>query len=327
MQFGDFLGADEVKSRLEQDFSRFPHAVLLQGEPGCGKRTLARWIAAAAVCANDARRPCGGCRACARVLAGGHPDVRELTGTGTTGTVKVEQIRDLRQDALRPPLEAGVKVYIVPDADKLTEQAQNALLKTLEEPPAYVRFILTAPAKDRLLDTIVSRVQTFSLQTPPPAECAAWVLRNKPEADPEKVQTLSVQMNGNIGRVLAALQDETDDPALTAAAGVLGALLQPDENPLLQAMAPFSKDRVLFGEMMRRAGLILRDACVLRAGAKALVGGAPETAEKLAKTLPQKNLMTMAEICRQMETDAGRNANMALLSTVACAKLRTAAGK
>jgi hypothetical protein len=224
-------------------------------------------------------------------------------------------------------VEAGVKVYIVPDADKLTEQAQNALLKTLEEPPAYVRFVLTAPAKDRLLDTIVSRVQTFSLQTPPPAECAAWVLRNKPEADPEKVQTLSVQMNGNIGRVLAALQEETDDPALAAAAGVLGTLLQPDENPLLQAMAPFSKDRALFGEMMRRAGLILRDACVLRAGAKALVGGAPETAEKLAKTLPQKNLMTMAEICRQMETDAGRNANMALLSTVACAKLRTAAGK
>lgn len=327
MQFGDFLGADEVKSRLEQGFSRFPHAVLLQGEPGCGKRTLARWIAAAAVCANDARRPCGGCRACARVLEGNHPDVREVLGTGTTGTVKVDQIRELRQDALRPPLEADVKVYILPDAHKMVEQAQNALLKILEEPPAYVRFILTVPAKDRLLDTIVSRVQVFSLQVPSPEDCAAWVLRQKPEADADRVRALSQQMSGNIGRVLAALGEEMEDPALAAARDLLEAVLQPDENPLLRAVAPFSKDRNLFGDMMRRAGLILRDACVLRAGANSLVSGAPETAAKLSQTLPQRNLMTMAEICRQMETDAGRNANMALLSTVACAKLRTAAGK
>lgn len=327
MLFRDFLGADEVKARLNSGVERFPHAVLLLGEKGCGKRTLARWIAAAAVCTDSARRPCGVCRACLRVLEDGHPDVRMLTGTGVGGALKIEQIRDLRQDALRPALEAPVKVYILPDAHKMTEQAQNALLKILEEPPAGVRFVLTAPTQDKLLPTILSRVQTFWLQPPPVEDCVAWILKQHPKADSARVQALAQQFGGNIGQVLEALEQETDEPTLAAAAAALKALLTPDENQLLETLAAFSRDRIRFAAVMRRSAVILRDACARRAGAQTTIGGSDETAAYLAQQLPQKQLMQLIGVCRKMADACERNANMTLLVTACCAAMRTAAGR
>lgn len=327
MQFRDFLGADEVKARLSGGPERFPHAVLLLGEKGCGKRTLARWIAAAAVCTDSARRPCGVCRACLRVLEDNHPDVRMLVGTGAGGALKIEQIRELRQDAVRPPLEALVKVYILPDAHKMTEQAQNSLLKILEEPPAGIRFVLTAPAQDKLLPTILSRVQVFRLRAPDVEDCIGWILRERPQADAARVQSLARQFGGNIGQVLETLDQETDEPSLAASVALLNALLEPDENPLLETLAAFSKDRNEFAAVMNRSVLLLRDACAVRAGAQGTIGGEEETAAKLAQQLPQKQLIRLIEVCRRMADAAQRNANMVLLVTACGAAMRTAAGR
>lgn len=141
-----------------------PHAMLLVGPPGVGKGTLAEDIAAGLVCrAGDlSARPCRDCRACRALEHGNHPDVHRLGPTGAGLVISIggreeRGVRDLVRDLSLLPVEGGARVAIVAAADRMTEDAQSAFLKTLEEPPAGTVLILTASDEERLLPTIRSR--------------------------------------------------------------------------------------------------------------------------------------------------------------------------
>jgi DNA polymerase III subunit delta' len=135
------------------------HAVLLVGPPSVGKTTLALDLAAMLMCSTAEldRRPCGECRGCHLVASGNHPDVHHLRPDGPGGQVRIEQVRGLATDLALLPVEAGARVAIVEAAHRLNEDAQNALLKTLEEPPAGVTIVLCADDEERLLPTVRSR--------------------------------------------------------------------------------------------------------------------------------------------------------------------------
>lgn len=151
---------------------RAPHAVLLVGAEGVGKTTLALDLAAGLLCTADdpAARPCGACRACRMVAAGGHPDVHRLApegpgrqvGIGGPGA-RAPGIRDLIGALSLLPVEGGARVAIVESAQRMNEDAQAALLKTLEEPPGGVTLILCADAEEPLLPTIRSRCARLRL--------------------------------------------------------------------------------------------------------------------------------------------------------------------
>jgi DNA polymerase-3 subunit delta' len=141
-----------------------PHALLLVGPAGVGKSTLAEDIAAALVCRDAAPelRPCRTCRACRAFEHGNHPDVHRLAPTGAGSVIPIggreeRGVRDLVRDLALLPVEGGARVAIVTAADRMTEDAQSAFLKTLEEPPAGAILILTAADEERLLPTIRSR--------------------------------------------------------------------------------------------------------------------------------------------------------------------------
>ena len=162
MRFDAFLGNDALRAQLSAACAagKLPHCVALVGPEGSGKHTLARILAAAMQCQADGEQPCGRCAACRKVFAGNHPDVtvcedpdHKLFGVG--------QARLVGADACVRPNEGRSKVYLFPQ--ELNPQAQNALLKLIEEPPAYAAFLFLTPEPERLLPTVRSRCQLFSM--------------------------------------------------------------------------------------------------------------------------------------------------------------------
>ena len=134
MDFPGFLGNAGVKEAISAAFAsgRFPHAIILQGETGCGKRTLAGLIARALVCRDREHAPCGACPACVRAAAGSHPDIRVVEGSGATRSLSVDAVKSLIADAYRMPEEADYSVYILLLGDRTLEPAQNKLLKVIQ---------------------------------------------------------------------------------------------------------------------------------------------------------------------------------------------------
>lgn len=157
---GGAQAAEDLRAAL--DSGRVPHAVLLEGKPGSGAREAALSLAQAAVCLAESGRPCGKCAGCVKALAGSHPDITVLDGEENPKIFPVDTIRDIRAGAWIQPNEAPHRVYVLLGAHHMSEAAQNALLKVLEEPPANVLFILTAENASALLPTIRSRVEIFS---------------------------------------------------------------------------------------------------------------------------------------------------------------------
>ncbi len=327
MDFPGFLGNDEVKTALSAAFAsfRFPHAVVLQGEAGCGKRTLAGLIAKALVCRDRKHAPCGTCPSCVRAAAGSHPDIRVVEGSGATRSLSVDTVKAVTADAYRMPEEADVSVYILLLGDRTQDAAQNKLLKVIEEPPEGAVFLLVCESAEQLLPTIRSRVQSFTLRPPPEREAAALV-RERLGLSGEEADRLASLCGGNIGRMLEEAQNGDSARAASIAAEMARAMLEPTGDGLFSAAAPLQKDRKLCREALARLAAVFRDACVLRAGGTSLLAGAPKEADLLG-SLPIKRLCALPGLAEEFRQKADRNANMPLLVTCLCARLREAAGR
>lgn len=138
------------------------HAYLITGGSGDSRAALIKRLTAAYLCQGD-DPPCGRCRPCRKVETGAHPDVSRTTPAPDKQEITVEQIRSLRADAYVRPNEGKRKVYVVSPADAMNPAAQNALLKVLEEGPAYAAFLLDTDRPGKLLDTVRSRCELLAL--------------------------------------------------------------------------------------------------------------------------------------------------------------------
>lgn len=218
----DVVANERLRARLGDELSigKLSHAYILLGERGSGKHTLALHIAAALACErqSDASSPlpCKTCPACRKILEGNSPDVIYIN-RADKATLGVDPIRELRQDVYIPPNDLSVKVYIIEEAHLMTPQAQNAFLLTLEEPPAYVLFLLLCENASLLLETVKSRAPILRME-PVPNDQILQCLREKvPEArqmwesDRAALEEIAVAADGSIGRALELL-----DPKLYA---------------------------------------------------------------------------------------------------------------
>lgn len=215
MTLSEFVGNRPTVRAIEGMLrgGRLPHAVLIGGEKGLGRHTLARILAAGAVCAGEAP-PCGECRECRLTGQGTHPDISIIEPDGAA--IKVEQIRVLRQAAFVLPNQAARRVFLIDGADKMNDAAANALLKVLEEPPATAMFILLAERPSALLETILSRCVCFTLSAPEPEAAAAYLLRREPGREAADIRAAAVAAGGNIGVAMELLGSPDETGALCA---------------------------------------------------------------------------------------------------------------
>ncbi|PNY81547.1 DNA polymerase III subunit gamma/tau [Deinococcus koreensis] len=158
---------DVLKVALEQ--GRVGHAYLFSGPRGVGKTTTARLIAMTANCTGPLPKPCGECESCLSVRAGSHPDVMEIDAASNNS---VDDVRELREKVSLAAMHGGKKIYILDEAHMMSRAAFNALLKTLEEPPGHVIFILATTEPEKILPTILSRCQHYRFRRLTPEEIA-----------------------------------------------------------------------------------------------------------------------------------------------------------
>lgn len=313
--FGGFVGNRDTVTRLDSMLSsgRVPHAFIIEGQEGTGRRTLANMLARAIACTGE-NKPCGVCECC---RMSENPDI--VTVLPDKANITVDRIRAVRDEAYILPNQSDKRVFIIPNADLMNEQAQNALLKVFEEPPKRVAFILTCEYSGQLLDTVVSRAAVIKLSPPEKEEAVAYILSEYPQYDRSDVETSVSSESGNIGRALISLcgSDKTD---LTARQ-ILVCLPERSELVLMKALTVLEKDRGLAKSVLNRMAELVSDALALKMGAPKHF-----TENDICKLLAEKftrvHLLGVADVCRRARMDCDANCNGSLMVTNLCACIR-----
>ena len=202
------------------------HAYLISGPPHIGKTTLAQSLALALTCqSSNSARPCGQCRSCLLINTGKHPDVQLIEPDGAR--VKIDQVRALQHDLSLRPVEGRYRVAIFDQFEVATVEAQNALLKTLEEPPDFVVLIVLASNPEWLLPTIVSRCQQVPLR-PLTIVQVREALVKKWDLETNQANLLAHLSGGRLGWAVSAAHDPSIMPARAKYLDDLQALLKAD---------------------------------------------------------------------------------------------------
>ena len=248
-------------SQIEND--RIPHAIIIEGEKGLGRHILSEFLSSAILCTGNSS-PCGECRSCRMSIAHSHPDISTVAPEDKKKNIAVAQIRELRQSAFIKPHLGNRRVFIIDKAETMNEQAQNTLLKILEEPPAGVYFLLLTESAKAMLETVLSRCVTFKLAPPPRSEAVEWIIGNiKPKRDVELIKRALDESKGNIGRAVELLRKRNSDSPEAIAKTFSELLFSGDEYTMLLTLNKFQQDRpkadVFLSSFKYEISLLLRE--------------------------------------------------------------------
>ena len=239
MNFSDIVGQESIKEQLQGAIStgRVSHAYILYGEVRSGKEFVAKVFAQALLCEKPVTKqdgtiePCGECHSCRQAMTANHPDIIYVPST-----IGVEEIRDRIVETVQvKPYQGPYKIYIVEEAEKLTVQAQNVLLKTIEEPPAYVVFILLTSSTEALLPTILSRCVLLNMRPVRDDEMRTYLMEqlHVPES---RAEICIAFARGNIGRAKALAASEDFDKIRTNALSLLKNIHEMDTADIMEAL-------------------------------------------------------------------------------------------
>ena len=259
--FNNFVGNKNVKEIIGGMLNggHIPHAILLEGEQGLGKRTLSRELAKSILCMNGAEACCE-CRSCKLFDAGSNPDFSVISPV--KNIISVDEIRTLRRRAYDRPDRCESKVYIIEDAEKMNVSAANAFLKILEEPPQYVVFILLSCSASMLLETIISRCTVLTLNAPTFIEAKAVLKSTCQDATDEQIESALSLTDNNIGRAIAQLQNEKSGDDAKTVELVMTALGGHHSYEVLKILSRYNRDSAGFSSFLKllysRASIELR---------------------------------------------------------------------
>lgn len=293
MNFAKLQLNDEVKMRLSSaiDTGTLSHAVLLTGGTEKERKELSLHIAQALLCENS-EKPCLKCTSCKKIKSGIHPDVTIISGeAGKLRSIKIDTIRSIRNQAYIVPNESPFQIFIILEASGMGEEAQNALLKILEEPPATARFILASRSRDDFRQTILSRVTPFAIS----------------------------EDSG-----LAAGEKE-NPKAVAAAKEILTALASKNEYKIIVSSGALEKDKKTYKAALEKMLLMLRNAVV--ANFSDIQTDEDGIENRLSAVFSPKELLHMQTQIKELLADADKNANDNLLLTRLSIKLMSCIDK
>jgi DNA polymerase-3 subunit gamma/tau len=325
-QFADVVGQGHVTQTLQNAIKakRIAHAYLFVGPRGIGKTSLARLFAKALNCHEGPTvTPCDKCDSCREIMSGSSMDVMEIDGASNTG---VDQVRELRENVKYAPTRGPYKIYIIDEVHMLSTAAFNALLKTLEEPPAHVKFFFATTEAHKVLATIVSRCQRFDLRRIPAAlivERLQLIAREEGvDLDGDAALAIARGAEGGLRDAESALDqliafrgNKITEPDVLAVFGLVSrrtletladALLRGDVPTLVATVAELDEA----GKDMQRLNLEMLDyfrgllvlMCAPEAAAKMdVVTAQLETFQKQATLTTPDRLLRIAEVLSQTE--------------------------
>ena len=201
--FKDVVGHKDILKYISSavENNRVSHAYILNGERGSGKKMLANLFAMTLLCETGDNEPCGKCHSCKQAESGNHPDIIRVTHE-KPNSISVDDIRTQVNNTVDiKPYQGPYKVYIIPQADMMTPQAQNAILKTIEEPPSYAVFLLLTETAETLLPTINSRCVMLKLRNIKDTLIKKYLMENL-EIPDYKADMCTAFAQGNMGRAI-----------------------------------------------------------------------------------------------------------------------------
>ena len=326
--FPELFGNQATVSRLGRALSdgTLPHALILCGPRGSGRRTLARTIAAAMVCEGGAGTPlpCGRCEVCRRIREEIHPDVHTIRPEEGKSLIPVSRIREMRAEMSLSASEAARRTFIIEDSERMNAAAQNALLVSLEEPPDGVVILLLTESEEALLPTVRSRAQTVRMQLFSEEMLSRCLADNERFSalagrDAAAADALLRAAHGTIGGALALL-DGTQLAEILRQREIVDAIVEAlgerGNAALYAAMRPLGNGkREETVALLALLGEALRDLVLCKRG-----GGTPllyyrdeAVAEAHAEGIGLRRLFALADAVDEAAQDLAMNANVGVV--------------
>lgn len=207
--FQQIIGHEQIINHLKSamKWNKVSHAYIFNGEKGSGKKMLANAFAQMLQCEGEGEKPCGTCRSCRQAESGNHPDIIRVIHE-KPNSIGIEDIREqLAGDIQIKPYQSRYKIYIVPDSEKMTVQAQNALLKTIEEPPSYAVILFLTTNAASFLPTILSRCVVLNMKPVPDTEVRKYLMEHV-EIPDYQADVCTAFAQGNIGKAVKLATSE-----------------------------------------------------------------------------------------------------------------------
>ena len=265
-QFRDIIGQEQIKEHLRNAIitDKVSHAYIINGEKSSGKEFIAKVFAMALQCEKGGEEPCQECHSCKQALSANHPDIIRVTHE-KPNTISVDDIRaQVNNDVGIKPYSGPRKIYIINEAEKMTPQAQNALLKTLEEPPAYAVILLLTANVNSLLPTILSRCVVLNMK-PVADELVKKYLMEQLQVTDYKAEVCVAFARGNIGKAKALASSEDFENVKAEALALLKYIQDMELNEIIAAIKKITEYKLEINDYLDICAIWYRDALLFKA--------------------------------------------------------------
>lgn len=265
-KFQDIIGQEQIKEHLQNALStgKVSHAYIINGERFSGKEYIAKIFAMALQCERDGIEPCQECHSCRQALSDNQPDIIRVTHE-KPGSIGVDDIRaQINGDITIKPYSSPRKIYIVNEAEKMTVQAQNALLKTLEEPPAYAVILLLTSNVNAFLPTILSRCVVLNMK-PVADEKVKKYLMEKLQVPDYKADVCVAFARGNVGKAKQLASSEDFEKVKEEALALLKYVQDMDVTEMIAAIRKISEYKLDVNDYMDILTIWYRDVLLFKA--------------------------------------------------------------